>query len=169
MHRISSATLLDTFQRPGIPCAPCCANKLSQNALQKCARPLRKRPKGRERKRVRNETRGSAGGKSEEKRYRQRERNARTRARRSRLSGQFESIKPKVAAGLCSSTRSLATSPPFPGGSRASKPAIFTLHRQPRHSGPQRSSLPPLPSSLALYQPSSHSSHGRNDPALTRA
>lgn len=110
-----------------------CANKPSRNVV---------RPERGEKK--------SAGGKREEKdeRARKGRKGMCTRAR-TRLSGQFESIKPKVVAGLCSSTRSLlpetpfcslpSTGPAILGGSRGNKPAIFTLHRHPRHSWPKRS------------------------------
>lgn len=85
------------------------------------------------------------GGKRRERKREGRERREGTctRARRTRLSGQFESIKPKVAVGLCSSrlARYCQREPPFRSppstnpailsGSRGNKPAIFTLHRQP--------------------------------------
>lgn len=66
------------------------------------------------------------GGKRRERKTRGRERGEGTctRARRTRLSGQFESIKPKVAAGLCSSTRSLLPETPF----------LFSSLDRPRHS-----------------------------------
>lgn len=134
----TTATLLDSYWRPGNSYAALCKQTISE---PRSAGERREKERG-ARKRGRKK-----GGKRRERKTRGREsgEGTCTRARRTRLSGQFESIKPKVAAGLCSSTRSLLPETPFLfssldsslailGGSRGNKPAIFTLHRQPRHS-----------------------------------
>lgn len=128
---------LEQCSRNRRPCS-ICSGDLEAFTLRCANKPSRKRVNGArstgEKKKLcspRGDERKERGcpGKREKRGCRRHRRNARAHVR-TRLSGQFESIKPKVAAGLCSSTRSLTSTSRFPlaSGPRCSRRQTGNFH-----------------------------------------